>query len=142
MATVHLGRMLGHAGFGKTVAIKQMRSDLVEDEDFVGMFLDEARITSRLDHPNVVMALDVVEEENPHSLFLVMEYVHGGALSAALRVLVRRQEWIPIPVSISMMAGALRGLHAAHEAKTDDGSPLMIIHRDVSPERRWCREDW
>src|SRR6516162_9637750 len=79
MATVHLGRLRGPAGFSRTVAIKRLHPQFARDPEFVTMFLDEARLAARVQHPNVVGVLDVVASDG--ELFLVMEYVHGEGLS-------------------------------------------------------------
>jgi len=107
MGTVHLGRMMGAAGFSRTVAIKRLRSQYAQEPEFLAMFLDEARLASRIAHPNVVQTLDVVEESG--EVLVVMEYVHGESLATLLR------------------------LNAAHEAVGPDGKPLSLVHRDVSP---------
>lgn len=131
MATVHIGRQLGAAGFARTVAIKRMLPHLSHELEFVTMFLDEARLAARVRHPNVVPILDVVAEDD--EVFLVMEYVPGEALGALARVLRRRHEQAPPAVAASIVAGMLYGLHAAHEAVAEDGTPLHMVHRDVSP---------
>ena len=132
MASVVLGRMRGPAGFGKTVAIKRLHPQFAKDPEFVSMFLDEARVTSGLSHTNIVSTLDVLEE--PGELLLVMEYVHGAALSTVLKALRDRQETMPSRIAATIMAGALHGLHAAHQATDETGKRLDIVHRDVSPQ--------
>jgi serine/threonine-protein kinase len=132
MATVHYGRLIGPVGFARTVAIKRLHDHYAKDPDFVSMFLDEARIAARIVHPNVVQIHDVVMLEN--ELFLVMDYVHGESLARISRALRRDRERIPLDVVSAIVCGALHGLHAAHEAKSDEGEPLRIVHRDVSPE--------
>jgi len=132
MATVHFGRLLGPVGFARTVAIKRLHPQFAVDPEFVSMFLDEARLAARIRHPNVVPTLDVVAMEG--ELFLVMEYVQGESLGALLKVSQRRQQRVPVRYAVAIMAGALRGLHAAHEATDERGSPLGIVHRDVSPQ--------
>jgi len=139
MATVHFGRMCSLGGFNRTVAIKRMRPDIAKDPEFVAMFLDEARLTSRIEHPNVVATLDVVAESG--EVFLVMEYVRGETLQRLRRAAKSRREKISVPIAISTIVGALAGLHAAHEAVGEDGVPLGIIHRDVSPQNVMVGED-
>lgn len=131
MAAVHLGRMVGTAGFGRVVAIKRMHAHLAEDRQFVGMFLDEARIAARVGHPNVVTVLDVFSENG--ELFIVLEYVHGESLAGLTRELMAHEEAVPVEIAASIAIGMLAGLHAAHEATTEARQPLGIIHRDVSP---------
>jgi len=132
MAAVHLGRLLGPVGFARTVAIKRLHPQFAKDPSFVAMFLDEARLCARIRHPNVVPTLDVVSLED--ELFLVMEYVHGDSLARLVRTAHDRGEEVPIEVSVGVMIHALHGLHAAHEAVTERGTPLEIVHRDVSPQ--------
>jgi len=132
MATVHLGRLLGEAGFSRTVAIKRLHEQFAKDPDFVSMFLDEARTASRVRHPNVVSILDVVVLGR--EIFLVMDYVQGESLSRLARTARTTQKRIPPKIALSIMVGALHGLHAAHEAKSEGGGSLGIVHRDVSPQ--------
>ena len=132
MASVHLGRLLGPVGFARTVAIKRLHPQFAKDPAFVAMFLDEARLASRIRHPNVVPTLDVVNLED--ELFLVMEYVHGDSLARLQRFARAHNEQIPIEVAVGVINHALHGLHAAHEAKSERGTPLEIVHRDVSPQ--------
>ncbi|MFO0548798.1 MAG: serine/threonine-protein kinase [Polyangiaceae bacterium] len=129
MATVHFGRLLGQAGFSRDVAIKRLHPQYAKNPDFVAMFLDEARLVSRILHPNVVPVLDVVAESG--ELFLVMELVPGEALSKLVR---NTPEGVPLPIAVAIAVGMLEGLHAAHEARGEDKQPLDIVHRDVSPQ--------
>jgi eukaryotic-like serine/threonine-protein kinase len=129
MASVHYGRLIGPAGFSRTVAIKRLHAQFAKDPDFVGMFLDEARLASRIRHPNVVSILEVVAEEG--ELFLVMDFVQGEALSRLVRTV---RGGMPIPIAVSIVVGVLEGLHAAHEARGELDMPLSIVHRDVSPQ--------
>lgn len=132
MATVHVGRLVGPVGFSRTVAIKKLHPQFAKDPEFVSMFLDEARLASRIQHPNVVSTLDIVTLQG--EIFLIMEYVHGESLSKLIRNAVAQQERIPPGHVISIMAGILHGLHAAHEAKSEKREPLNIVHRDISPQ--------
>jgi serine/threonine-protein kinase len=132
MATVHFGRLVGPIGFSRTVAIKRLHSQFAKDPDFVAMFLDEARLAARIQHPNVVPTLDVVSMDD--ELFLVMEYVQGETLSRLVRAAREAGARVPPRVASSIILGALNGLHAAHEAKDERGRPLGIVHRDVSPQ--------
>ena len=129
MATVHLGRALGAAGFARMVAIKRLHANFASDPEFSAMFVDEARLCARIRHPNVVPTLDVVAQGD--ELFLVMEYVEGESLLHLLRAM--KGERIPIDIAAAIMSNALHGLHAAHEATSELGEPLGIVHRDVSP---------
>jgi serine/threonine-protein kinase len=132
MATVHLGRLLGPVGFSRTVAIKRSHPEMAADPEFVSMFLDEARLAARIRHPNVVSTLDVVALEG--ELFLVMDFVQGESLSRLMRASKLLDQKIPPTIVCTIMAGVLHGLHAAHEAKSEQGAPLNIVHRDVSPQ--------
>ncbi len=132
MATVHVGKLMGQAGFVRTVAIKRLRPVYARDPDFVAMFVDEARLVGRIRHPNVVPTLDVVVEGG--EIFLVLEYVHGESLSYLLRRTVVAKETVPPEIAVSIFAGVLHGLHAAHEASHPTRGPLGIVHRDVSPQ--------
>jgi len=132
MATVHLGRLVGPVGFSKIVAIKQMHESAARNPDFVAMFLDEARLSGRVQHPNVVATFDVIASGG--EAFLVMEYVHGESLSALLRATRVRGERLAPAFAVHILCDVLAGLHAAHEASDEHGGPLNLIHRDVSPQ--------
>src|SRR6202050_443112 len=131
MATVHYGRLVGPVGFSRTVAIKRLHAHFAKDPEFVSMFLDEARLVARISHPNVVPTLDVVATEG--ELFIVMEYVRGESLARLIRSSAHDVKGIPPAIAATLMVGVLHGLHAAHEAKTERGEPLGVVHRDVSP---------
>jgi serine/threonine-protein kinase len=131
MAAVHIGRLLGPVGFARTVAIKRLHPPLAKDPEFVAMFLDEARLAARIRHPNVVSTLDIVATEG--ELFVVMEYVQGESLARLMRVARTQKQAVPMPIVAGIMVGVLHGLHAAHEARDEQGEPLRIVHRDVSP---------
>jgi serine/threonine-protein kinase len=132
MATVHLGRLLGHVGFERTVAIKRLHAHFAQDPDFVSMFLDEARVVARIRHPNVVPTLDVVAVEG--ELFIVMEYVPGESLARLIKAAGAQGARIPPPFVATLLAGVLHGIHAAHEATSERGEPLGVVHRDISPQ--------
>jgi serine/threonine protein kinase len=131
MATVHLARLDGSAGFRRILAVKRMRSEPAQI-DLRAAIHDEAMITSRIVHRNVVQLLDVIEDGG--DLYLVMEYVHGLALSVLLREARRRGEPAPPRVATAIVADALEGLQAAHDATDAAGHPLNIVHRDMSPQ--------
>ncbi len=132
MASVHFGRLIGGAGFSRTVAIKRLHPHLAEDPDILATIIDEARLAARIHHPNVVATLDVVSTRK--DLLLVMDYIRGEALSRLLKAEAARGGRIPLPIVAAIVAGALHGLDAAHEATSDQGVPLGIVHRDVSPQ--------
>jgi serine/threonine-protein kinase len=132
MAAIHLGRLLGPVGFARTVAVKRLHPQYAKDPEFVSMFLDEARLAARVQHPNVVATIDVVATEG--ELFLIMDYVRGESLSKILRNLRREGKRVPARIAAAIMVGFLHGLHAAHEAKNERGEALGLVHRDVSPQ--------
>ena len=132
MATVHFGRLLGPVGFSRTVAIKRLHPQFAKDPEFVSMFLDEARLAARIRHPNVVPTLDVVATQG--ELFLVMDYVQGESLARLIRAMRAMRTAIPPSIVVTILSGVLHGLHSAHEAKNEQGEPMGIVHRDVSPQ--------
>jgi serine/threonine-protein kinase len=131
MASVHFGRLAGAAGFSRVVAVKRLHSHLAGDPDFISGIIDEARLVARIHHPNVVPTLDVVSAGG--ELLVIMEYVEGESLSRLLKEVAARGVRVPLHVASAIALGALHGLHAAHEATSDRGEPLGIVHRDVSP---------
>ncbi len=131
MATVYLGRAEGARGFERQVAIKAMHPHLADDPEFVTMFLDEARMAANIRHPNVVPTLDVAEEGG--QLFLIMEYVEGLSLHDVKRAIKKQGSDVPLPIALRIALDMLAGLHAAHELTAPDGTPMNLIHRDVSP---------
>lgn len=132
MATVHIGRLIGEAGFTRTVAIKRLHQHFSREPEFVAMFVDEARLASRIRHPNVVSTLDVVTVGS--EMLLVMDFVQGESVARLSRALRTKQSRMPIKVALSIIVGALYGLHAAHDARSESGKSLGIVHRDVSPQ--------
>jgi serine/threonine-protein kinase len=132
MASVHLALLLGPVGFTRTVAIKRLHPQFAADPEFVSMFLDEARLAARIRHPNVVQTLDVVASDG--GLYVVMELVQGETLSRLIRAARAKGETIPPRIVGAIMAGALYGLHAAHETRGARGESLGLVHRDISPQ--------
>ena len=139
MASVHLARMDGPGGFQKWVAIKRIHPHLVEDESFVNMFLDEARIAARISHPNVATVFELGKHENTY--WIAMEYLHGEPL----REVMRRTEELTQPmapeIACRVIADAAEGLHAAHELLGKNGEKLGLVHRDVSPHNLFVTYD-
>jgi serine/threonine-protein kinase len=132
VGSVRFARLVGPAGFARTVAVKVPHQNLAKDREFALMLLDEARLAARIRHPNVVPILDVVQTAG--EILLVMEYVHGEALSKLDATAKNLGEPIPIAIAASLMTDTLHGLHAAHEATDERGEALGIVHRDVSPQ--------
>ena len=132
MATVYLGRLRRPHGFNRLVAIKCMHPQYAKDSSFASMFVDEARLTARLRHPNIVPTLDIIADGG--QLLIVMEYVEGESLAGLLGLVREAGDRIPVAIACAIIHDLLLGLHEAHEARDDDGSALAIIHRDVSPQ--------
>ena len=131
MATVYLARSQGMAGFEHDVALKLTHGHLRDDPDFVSSLIDEARLAGRIRHPNVVSVLDVGED--PHGVFIVMEYVEGDSLANVLRLLRKQGQQMPPPIALRLLDDVLMGLHAAHELTDEKGAPMKVVHRDVTP---------
>jgi len=131
MGTVFLARLKGAGGFERRVAIKVMHPHIASDPDFVAMFLDEARLAARIHHRNVVPTIDIQDHEE--RIFLVMDYVNGISLHRLVRAARTSRVVIPMGVLLRIMLDVLSGLHAAHEVKAEDGKPMLLVHRDVSP---------
>jgi serine/threonine-protein kinase len=123
---------MGAASFSRVVAIKRLHAHLAREHEFLTMFLDEARLTARVRHPNVAATLDVVTTDR--EVFIVMDYVHGESLSKLFAAMRARREPMPLPVAAAIVVGMLDGLHAAHEATDERGIALQVVHRDVSPQ--------
>jgi len=132
MATIHIARLMGDEGFSRIVAAKRLLPEFAEDQEFVEMFLDEARIASRVHHRNVVPVLDVVTTGT--EVILVQEYVHGAPLHWLLRTARQASTHVPLPVAISIACQVLAGLQAVHDTNDELGASLGIVHRDVSPQ--------
>jgi len=132
MAMVWIARQAGKFGFHKLVAVKMILPRFASDPRFQRMFIDEARIASRIDHVNVAQILDVGEKDE--IAYLVMEHVDGESLQRMQRATVKKGLRIPPGVLLRVMADVCAGLHAAHELSDGQGQPLAVIHRDVSPQ--------
>jgi serine/threonine-protein kinase len=139
MAIVEYGRRVGSLGFARPVAIKRPHAQFLKDPTFVSMFVDEARLSARLHHANIVSTLDLVEDKG--QLGLVMEYVHGETLERLLELSLARGERAPVPIATALVTAVLHGLHFAHETRDEKGEPLAIVHRDVSPQNILVGED-
>lgn len=131
VATVYLGSSVGAAGFEREVAIKLTHRHLRDSPEFFTQLLDEARLAGKIRHPNVVSVHDVGLSDK--SAFIVMDYVEGESLSAIQQILKHRHARMPLPIALKILEDVLAGLHAAHELTDDDGSPLYVVHRDVTP---------
>ncbi len=143
MASIYLARARGPIGFDRAVALKRIHPHLAKKSEFVDMFLDEARLGARISHPNVCSVFDFGEVEGTY--YMAMEYLIGQPLSSILRALKSRSDiadsarWHAFAASI--VAAACEGLHAAHELRDEQGNPLGVVHRDVTPHNIFVTYD-
>ena len=131
MGTVYLALASGFGSFRKLLVVKELRRDLPWRESSLAMFMDEAQLAARLDHPNVLQTFEAGEAEGRH--FLAMEYLDGQPLSVVLER-ARRSGGLPIELSVHILCEALSGLAYAHDLTDFDGASLNVVHRDVSPQ--------
>lgn len=131
MAEVYLARRDGPHGFTKTVALKRILPQLARDQDFVAMFIDEARVCAQLSHPNLVQVFDFGEAGG--ELYMAMEFVDGTNCAKAVRKAAAMSETVPLDAALHVVVSVLRGLEYAHAAVDLNGVPLGLVHRDVSP---------
>lgn len=131
MADVYRAKVVGIRGFTKTVAIKRIHPHLLERTRFLRMFTDEAKIASRLVHPNVVQIYDLGEADGLP--YIAMEYVPGRDLFRVLQRLIHLERRCPWRLATRIVLEVCTGLHFAHEFRSPDGQPQEIVHRDVSP---------
>ena len=131
MADVYLSVARGPIGFNKLVVVKRLRAQLADELAFREMFLDEARLAARLNHPNIVNTYEVGEHKD--SYFIAMEYLEGQPLNKVLKDSIRGRVPLSYAICARIAADGLSGLHYAHELTNYDGRPLKIIHRDISP---------
>jgi serine/threonine protein kinase len=139
MASVHLARMDGPGGFQKWVAIKRIHPHLVEDETFVNMFVDEARVVARISHPNVATVFELGKHQDTY--WIAMEYLHGEPLREVMRRTEELGRPTPPEIACRVIADAAEGLHAAHELLGDNGEKLGLVHRDVTPHNLFVNYD-
>jgi serine/threonine protein kinase len=132
MASVYRARMDAGEGFSKVTALKILHPHLSEDEDCVAMFLDEGRLCARLNHPNLVSAFDFGSLDGYR--YMAMEYHPGSTLASVLDALRERGERLELGWVVYLLREVLRGLAFAHALTDDDGQPLGVVHRDISPD--------
>ncbi|NOY92269.1 MAG: serine/threonine protein kinase [Deltaproteobacteria bacterium] len=132
MADLYLARHEGPGGFERVVALKVIHPRFAKRRDFLDMFLDEARLAARIDHPNVVHIENLGEHQGTY--FMVMEYLHGASLGEVLAALGPIRRKLTPAAAVSMIVDLAAGLHAAHELRGDDGKRLGVVHRDISPQ--------
>ena len=137
MAEIYRAKTLGAAGFEKEVVLKRILPQFSADQEFVQMFIEEARVASKLQHANIVQILDFdrarLGGERDESYYLAMELVEGRDLRSLFKEGVRVGKPLPVEQALFCVAEALRGLHYAH-TRQESGTPLAIVHRDVSPQ--------
>ncbi|HSL18134.1 MAG TPA: TonB family protein, partial [Methylomirabilota bacterium] len=132
MAQVYKARMLGLEGFQKTVAVKRILPHLTDNEEFVRMFVDEAKLAAQLSHPNIIHIYDLGKIDRSH--FIAMEYIEGRDLRSILDLCRERGTQVPVPIAlwiVTLLAGAL---DYAHKKRDFDNRDLGLVHRDVSPQ--------
>jgi serine/threonine-protein kinase len=139
MASVHLARMDGPGGFQKWVAIKRIHPHLVEDDQFVDMFLDEARIAAGINHANVAQVFDLGKDDNTY--WIAMEYLHGEPLREVMRRAEERGLNLTPELAARICSDAAEGLHAAHELRGKNNQLLGLVHRDVTPHNLFLTYD-
>src|SRR4051794_22728418 len=131
MAEIYIARREGPHGFSKRIALKRILPQLAADPEFVAMFIDEARLCAQLTHPNLVQVFDFGEESG--ELYMAMELVEGTTGAKVARAAAMRGEPVPTEVALHIALSVGRGLAHAHDACAEDGRPLGLVHRDVSP---------
>ncbi|WP_437599415.1 serine/threonine-protein kinase [Sorangium sp. So ce590] len=139
MADVHLAVAVGPAGFSKLQVIKRLRPNIADEPEFRDMLLDEARLAARLNHRNVVQTNEVGLADGEY--FIAMEYLDGQPLSRVISRAREQERAIPLAVSLWILSEVLAGLHYAHELVDYDGTPLHVVHRDVSPHNIFITYD-
>ncbi|HEY6034652.1 MAG TPA: serine/threonine-protein kinase, partial [Kofleriaceae bacterium] len=131
MAELFLARTQSSAGVERYVVLKRVLPQRAHDRHFIEMFLDEARLAAQLQHPNIAQVFDTGKLGD--SYFFSMEYVHGETVRELAHRAQELGEAIPLGCVLTIAAAAAAGLHHAHERLGLDGTPLGIVHRDVSP---------
>jgi eukaryotic-like serine/threonine-protein kinase len=132
MAQIYLARQQGPEGFEKMLVVKRILPHLAENDDFITMFLDEARIAARLNHPNIVQIFDLGAQDD--SYFIAMEFIHGEDLRKIWKQAERLENPFPLPLICRVIIDACAGLDYAHKKLDAAGKPLNIVHRDISPQ--------
>lgn len=131
MASVYLAQLRGDHRFAKWVAVKVVHAKHAGDPRFEKMFLTEARIVARIDHPNVAQVFDCGTVDG--TCYLAMEYLSGQTLQRVFQEARSQGTAFPLPIAARIIANTAMGLHAAHELRDDTGEPARVVHRDVSP---------
>jgi eukaryotic-like serine/threonine-protein kinase len=131
MGAIYVGKKLGAGGFEMEVVLKQLLPEFTQQEEFIDLFLREAKISATLDHANIVHTIDLVTAGGEY--FIVMEYLPGGDLRTLLKRAKRRGKRFSPAAAIYICREVLSALAYAHTKRDFDGAPLRLIHRDVSP---------
>ncbi len=131
MGAIYVGKKLGAGGFEMEVVLKQLLPEFTQQEEFIDLFLREAKLSATLDHANIVHTIDLVTAGGEY--FIVMEYLPGGDLRTLLRRAKRRGKRFSPAAAIRISREVLSALAYAHVKRDFDGKPLKLIHRDVSP---------
>ena len=131
MAELFLACFNGPGGFRKFVAVKRILPTLKDEDEFIAMFLDEARISAVLSHANICQVFDLGEDAD--ELFIAMEFLAGVDLSKLNKTAIRKRTRLPVGLSAAIMRDACLALHYAHHFTSPSGRPLPVIHRDLSP---------
>ncbi len=139
MGVIYLGLVRGPAGFNKLFVVKELKSDLSADGEVVSLFLEEARLSARMNHPNVVQTIEVGSQDDHH--FMAMEYLEGQSLVEIRDRCIEREIALPRHLALSILVGALEGLQYAHTLTDFDGSAQGVVHRDVSPHNLFVTFD-
>lgn len=131
MGIVYLAMIQGKAGFNKLVVIKELKAELVEDPGFLTMFLDEARLAARLSHPNIVQTQEIGNEGDRH--YMALEYLDGRTYERVRKRSKNLGNQLTLHMQLRVLSDVLAGLSYAHALTDYDGTPLAVVHRDVTP---------
>jgi serine/threonine protein kinase len=132
MAEVWLAVQTGIEGFNRHVVVKRILPHLAEEPEFVQMFLNEAKIASRFNHPNIAQIYDLGAERGAY--YIAMEFIHGEDLGRVMRRAWQSGQWVARGVALRIVADTCLGLHYAHGRSDEQGRPLRVVHRDISPQ--------
>ncbi|MBX7113726.1 MAG: protein kinase [Myxococcaceae bacterium] len=132
MAEVWLAKQTGIEGFNRHVVLKRILPHLAADPDFIQMFLNEANIASRFNHPNIAQVYDLGERDGQY--FITMEFIHGEDLGRVMRKAWSTGQWVASPLALRIVANCCEGLFYAHSRADENGKPLKVVHRDISPQ--------
>jgi serine/threonine protein kinase len=132
MAEVFKAKRSGVEGFEKVVAVKRILPHLSDNKEFVDMFVDEAKVVAGLAHPNIVQIFDLGKLEK--SYYIAMEYVHGRDLRSIQKRAAERGLRVPLDLSVLIVSKVCAALEYAHRKRDDEGRPMLMVHRDISPQ--------